>query len=210
MTVIRVTQSLFTGLAADTKPTNAPIGSVFVETDNHFEFLWNGVIWVEREQIRTAVEHQRIHNGDMWMIGTDIAVDVAEAANLDLVVTTPAAKELHTVGDLDAEGKAYFMLYETPTLGAGGTPAIVKNANRTVGDSGAPTASVGRTISAVGTLLTAHVVPGGTGGNAGGAETGRESEFILAANTSYLFRITNKKGNASDISLNLFAYEHDG
>ncbi len=208
MTVIRVTQLLYTGLHSDTKPVTAAIGSVFIETDHHQEFLWNGVDWVEREQVRIAVEHQRVHNGEMWMIGSGITVDVANDANLDLVVTVPAGIELHTIGDIDAEGKAYFMVYEAPTLGAGGSPAVVRNANRTSGDAGAPTVSVGQTISAVGTLLSDHVVPGGTGGNAGGTSTNRDGEIILKAETSYLFRVTNKKGNDSDISLNLLSYEH--
>ncbi len=208
MSVVKISEYLYIGLSTDVKPAAATLGAKFIEYDHDHVFKWDGTAWRELDNVATGAAHQRVHNGEMWMIGSGIQVDVSEGANVDLVVTVPAGMELHTIGDIDAEGKAYFMVYEAPTLGAGGSPGVVKNANRTAGDAGAPTATVGQTINAVGTLLSDHVVPGGTGGNAGGTSTNRDGEIDLKAETVYLYRVTNKKGNASDISLNLLAYEH--
>lgn len=37
----------YTGLAADIKPTtNVPVGSIFIETDTGFLYIWTGSAWV--------------------------------------------------------------------------------------------------------------------------------------------------------------------
>ncbi len=46
MTVTLVSQPRrFTGVAADTKPTDAPAGSHFVERDSGREYVWDGTAW---------------------------------------------------------------------------------------------------------------------------------------------------------------------
>lgn len=47
MTVVKITNSLLFGVAADTKPTTYATNTLFVETDTAKTWTWNGTSWVE-------------------------------------------------------------------------------------------------------------------------------------------------------------------
>ena len=48
MTVVEVANEVYTGLAADTKPTTGiPAGAQFTETDTGVMSVWNGTTWVK-------------------------------------------------------------------------------------------------------------------------------------------------------------------
>ncbi len=208
MAVVQLTEYLYIGLSTDAKPTTAAIRAEFIEYDHDHKFRWDGVAWRELDEIVTSAEHQRVHNGEMWMISAMVE-DASDDANLDLVLTTPAA-EFHVTFQIAAEGSAIVFVYEDTVLDdpVGGSAAVVKNANRVVGDAGAPTALIGPTVTGVGTLLLNQSLPGGTGGNASGGQGERGTEMVLAPSTNYLFRVTNKKGNASTMSIVLLPYEN--
>ena len=208
MTVVHIQELLYIGLSTDAKPASATKGSKFIEYDHDHVFLWDGTAWRELDEIVTDAAHQRVHNGEMWMV-TALATDVADDASLDLVFTTPAL-DFHVTFQIAAEGSAIVFVYEDTVLDdpVGGSAAVVKNANRVTGDAGAPTALVGPTITGVGTLLFNQSLPGGTGGNASGGQGERRTEIVLAPSTNYLFRVTNKKGNQSTMSIALLPYEN--
>jgi hypothetical protein len=105
-------------------------------------------------------------------------------------------------GDMEAE------LLEGATVTAG-TGSAMTEFNKNRGSSRAATAGVRRdmTVTDAGTLIENELTPGGTGGNAiGGASVGRP-EWVLNINTVYVFRITNRAGNAQPMSIAIEWYE---
>ena len=205
MAVVKLSEYLHIGLAADTKPATAVLGAHFIEYDHHHLYVFDGT-WRDIEQVTNDSAHQHIHNGEMWMISA-IAEGVSNNADMDMLYTTPA-QEMHTTFQLSAEGDAQIFIFEDATTSGGGTAATVKNSNRTIGDAGAPTVLVGPTITGDGTQLLTQAIAGGRGGNAPGGNAERNSEIVLKASTNYLFRVTNTSGSASDLSIVLLSYEH--
>ncbi len=208
MAFIKLSDYEYIALAADVKTTAGVfIGSRTREYDTGEEYFFDGTAWREIDRVVVTIEHKQVHNGRMWDIST-LFEAVEDDAVADLVLEV-GSEELYIDFTEMSAGAAHCTIHEGPTVTAAtGTAANVKNANRTTGDSGAITALKGPTITGTGTELVAWYSAGGTGGNSDGGQTGRESGMILKINTKYLFRVTNKKGNAADISWLIHAYEH--
>lgn len=207
MSFTTLTEYLHLCLSTDVKTTTGiTIGSKCIETDTDHTFIFDGSAWIELENVAIVSEHKRVHLGLMWDI-TALFETVADDAHADLTVTS-GSKELHCIYAAASEGNAHIFVYEAPTTSAG-SAALVKNANRVTGDSGAPIAIKAPTVGNVGTRLTEGFIAGGRGGNAGGGGDERGTEIILAPSTKYLFRVTNKKGSNGDIGWALHAYEHN-
>ena len=209
MAFTKLTEYEYVALAADVKTTvGVTIGARLLEVDTDIEWIFDGTAWHEIERVIKQTAHKQIQLGFMWDVST-LFIEVANDANADLIFEVGSI-ESHTVFTVQTEGGAHGFIYEEPTVTAAtGITAIIKNANRTTGDSGAPVALQGPTITDLGTLIFEWFIPGGSGGNANGGDASRDSELVLKANTKYLFRLTNKKGNAADMSIALHTYEHD-
>lgn len=120
---------------------------------------------------------------------------LADDASIDIVVT-PAINMNVGIGFVTRiGGDAEFRVYEGVTGITGGTIFVPRNRNRAstrVAQTGVivqPT-----TVTHNGSLYN-EIIVGGSGGNAAGA-TLRGDYAIIKANTSYLFRLTNKSGQA--------------
>ncbi len=175
------------------------IGARGFGADTGHWFIFDGVLWKRAENVVISDEHKQVHNGKMWDIST-LHVGVVNDLFADLVIEN-GADELHCVFTESTSGSAHASISEAPTVTAAtGTAAIVKNANRAVGDTGAPTALKDPTITDIGTLLVEWFDNGGIGGAAAGGSTNRDTELILKPSTKYLFRMANKQGSAADMS----------
>ncbi|KKM88484.1 hypothetical protein LCGC14_1258330 [marine sediment metagenome] len=208
MTFVRLSEYECVALAADVKTiAGTVIGAHCLEYDTGEEWYFDGTAWREIDRVVVQIEHKQVHNGRMWDI-SGLFISIANDAVADLVLEV-GSDELYIDFSEASSGAGYAAIYEGPTVTAEtGTAAFVKNSNRTTGDSGAITALKNPTITGLGTQLIEWFSAGGTGGNSDGGTAGRESGMLLKINTKYLFRLTNKKGNAADISWLIHAYEH--
>jgi hypothetical protein len=153
--------------------------------------------------------HHEIHSGSTFLSSYKSAegADIADNATITFTITV-RARYPHMVfraacgGDMEAE------LLEGPTVTAGtGNATTVFNKNR--GSTRTPTVGVRRdmTVTDAGTLIEHELAPGGTGGNSIGGASQQRPEWILNINTVYLFRITNRAGNAQPMSIAIEWYE---
>ena len=208
MTVVKMQDGNYIGLSTDDKPTaDVPPGVTFTEHDNDRHWIFDGTSWREIENVFLDSPHKWVHEGKMWAISGRF-LSTANDANADLVLEVGAVG-LHVIWETRSGGDQHGSIHEAPTVTTAGTPATVSNQNRNIGDAGAPVAKKNPTITGTGTELLTWLVPGGTGGTASGGTRPSREEIILAANTKYLFRNTNKKGQESDMCWVLHAYEHD-
>lgn len=206
MAWVQHTQLFFTALSTDSKITVGVIsGANLLELDTDQQYIFDGTAWSRFENVAIPWVHKRGHLGKMWNF-SNLYIDIANDANADLVVEV-GDDSLHTLFRESAEGAVWVYIYEAPTVtDATGTAATVKNQNRIIGDAGGPTVLVNPTIEDTGTLLMSWYNSGGTGGNAQGGGAEFDTELILAPATKYLFRMTNKKGNAAELSWMLHSY----
>jgi len=120
---------------------------------------------------------------------------LADDASIDIVITPPVNMPIGIGFVTRIEGNAEFKVYENVTAVTGGTIFVPRNRNRAstrVAQTGAIVQPSSVTTNVV---LYEEIIVGGSGGNAAGASlTGDYA--ILKANTSYLFRLTNRSGQA--------------
>ena len=162
--------------------------------------------------------HHEIHGGSSFSAsGT---VDLANAGTINIHVKTPnSTKYSHATFGVTTELEAAINLYEgfAPSGTAdGGTPGVAVTAfNRNRNSSAANTTLVysGATVGTAGTatagsLIFAYHHGGGTGaGRFGGQERGI-SEWMLKANTQYLFQVVNATTSANYTAWQVDWYEH--
>lgn len=158
--------------------------------------------------VYVLMEHHQIHEGETHQY-TYGPASLALNANVDLLFTvgnlTPTTRTPHFVVEADATAEAWLYIYETPTSTSAGTAGTTYNRNRNSATAPASSVQVNPTISVVGTLLSAWIV--GSGRNGGGA---RESlEWDMAANKTYLIRLTGKAAS-NDVCVRLMWYEDLG
>ncbi len=145
--------------------------------------------------------HERIHAG--MMFAADI-VDVAlvSAASLEMLVRTAVGAPVHMRISTNAGGDARIRLFEAPTTTSDGTPLALEDRNRVTDNVATTSAFDSPTVTADGTSLLDAVQPASKG-----ASFEAFGEFVLAADTDYLVRVTNLAGGAQAVSLQADMYE---
>lgn len=157
-----------------------------------------------------SIAHYRIHAGDMFQASykSPNASPIADDANLDLLFIANDTKSAHLIWQLAAGGDAELLFYEDTVTSNDGTELNEVNLKRISTKVAGETTFHTPTISDVGALLDNSLLPGGTGGNAGGTGDGFGSrEWILKPNTKHLIRLTNRAGNPQSMSTILRWYE---
>jgi len=118
---------------------------------------------------------------------------LADDASIDIVVT-PAVNMPIGIGFVTRiGGDAEFRVYEGVTSVVGGTIFVPRNRNRTstrIAQTGVIIQPSSVTHNGI---LYEEIIIGGSGGNAAGA-TLQGDYAIIKADTSYLFRLTNRSG----------------
>lgn len=204
MAFLQISQRFYIALSSDIKTTDGPIkGSICRETDTERDCIFDGSAWIDIDPVSIAWEHHRVHLGKMWRASKRFEA-VADDASADIVIVVGLVP-LHAIFNFSAGGDANQFLYEGPTHNSA-SAVNVRNASRPVGDSGAPSA-FSPTVTVVGDELHTTLVPGGSAGVAQGSAGKRENEWILSPSTDYLFRLTNKAGQAKDMSWDIDFYE---
>jgi len=162
-------------------------------------------IWSSGGITLVKAVHYRIKKSKEWFLGYCWTA-VADDASVYLHIKV-GAKTAHGVGSVSSDGKCYTYLYEAPTLTDNGTALTGNCMNRETDAS--PTVTMFRdpTVSADGTELACGLI--GTAGKfiaAGGDIDG--AYWLFDHDKSYLIKVTNKSGAASDIAIEYEWHEH--
>lgn len=143
--------------------------------------------------------HHQGHNGLIFQ-GSYATVsetdgEIGDNDNLDFLISV-GDQDVHVIWRLACGGTSQQFLYENPTVSDNGTEIELNCMNRDRINIKPATMFHTPTITDVGDLLSQALVPGGEGGNAEGNISRQQTEWILAPNSLYLVRVTNRAGNA--------------
>lgn len=152
------------------------------------------------------VVHLMVHAGRYFSAGVYNAA-LAGAGTLDILVQT-GTQAMHLVWRGSSSGHATLNAYEGTTFSAAGTALAALNHNRTSAKTTDATITHTPTVTAVGTQMngTEFLAAGNKGDGAGAIGSAFGNEFNLAPSTSYLFRLTNVSGGASQTSTGISFY----
>lgn len=153
------------------------------------------------------IVHQRVHEGRYFSGGYYNAA-VADTNTIQLLVQT-TAEVTHAVFNATSSGDAYIQLFEGATVSAAGTAVTMSNHNRQSTKVFGGTVTHTPTVTGTGTQVNGtSLMPGGTkSAGSGGEFDGFGAEFVLAASTIYLFRVTNVAGGNAKMDVALKCYQ---
>ena len=146
----------------------------------------------------------RLQLGDFFCTGY-YAEGVADGASIDLVLTTPETDHAHLTVGANPGASSQFLIYETPIY-TGGTPLTFTNHKRYSSKEFAGSGVHSPSVSDPGTQIFGTFVAAGEKSSAGGANESYPHEWLLKSSEEYLFRLTNKSGQAMIGSVGLFFY----
>lgn len=148
------------------------------------------------------VPHWHLHNGRVFCCSGQTTL--GSNASFDVLLITPnSGARVHLEPFVRASVEANFSLFEGVAVSANGTPATALNRDRNSTRTSALQLFTGPTVTNTGTLLRN---PHFGSGQTRGGEDRSVLEWILRANTRYLFRITSE-ATANDIFWTLDWYE---
>jgi hypothetical protein len=155
--------------------------------------------------------HHLAHSADVY--GAFVAnAALAAAGTISIVVITPdTTKRAHMVHRAVGSLSTTFDVLEGPTVQDNGATVTTYNKDRDSAsasvlkarDGTAGSYTTNPTIDAAGTAIFSETF----GGRGGGGESRATLEIILAANTTYAFRLTSNAAN-NVVGINLTWYEH--
>lgn len=158
-------------------------------------------------QTTLDIVHFRGHEGRLFSCG-HYNSNVVNGASIEMLVQSSSTFDTHTVIIGESTGDAEMYLYEGTTVSAAGTAVTVSNHNRQSAKAFDGTITHTPTVTTTGTQINGTgLLPGGTKSSGTGGETGFTSEFILALNTKYLFRVTNNSGGNAKMAININCYQ---
>ena len=144
--------------------------------------------------ITVDVNHQRNHDGRgffVYKINPETNPLVA-GQSIDIVVAFPNGTVPHVTSNAMCLGYSEFYLYEN-VVASGGTAFIPINRNRTSLNASTGAVIINPTITTLGTVLDAQIIPANAGKKASGGSADT-LEFVLKPLTNYLFRLNNANG----------------
>jgi len=159
--------------------------------------------------IMVDVNHQRNHDGRAFFAFkiNPTSSKLGAGSSIDIVIASPDGVFPHITVDAFCQGDAELYIYEgTSTTGGTSFTPINRNRNYAVSNPSQVAMVVNPTVSSVGTMLDAQIVPGGVGHKSSGAGAG-SLEYVLKPLTNYMFRLTNVNGTSHAAYLTLEWYE---
>lgn len=149
--------------------------------------------------------HWQTHKGRMFTTA-HYNSSLANAGVINLLIQVGAIPA-HMRLSLTASGLSTAELFEGTTFSNAGTAMAEVNKNRASATTATTAVTHTPTITLDGTSLGVTLVPGGAGPHAVGAQVESFEEWLLAANTKYLLRVTNISGSAAAEGVHLNWYE---
>jgi hypothetical protein len=161
----------------------------------------------EKPLVIADVNHVRLHEGRAfyaYYLNGD-ANPLENDASINIAIAWASGKTPHLIFDVNCGGDAEFTIYENAVV-TGGTAFTAINRYRPSTNASASAALINPTVTSVGTALTGEFLSGGAGGQAGGAAA-FSFQYVLSPLTTYLFRLTNRSGQAHMAHLMIEWYE---
>lgn len=161
----------------------------------------------EKPLVIADVNHVRLHEGRAYYVYylNGDANPLANDASIDIAIAWASGKTPHLVFDVNCGGDAEFTIYEGAVV-TGGTSFTAINRYRPSTNTSASASLINPTVTSVGTALTGEFLSGGSGGQAGGAAA-FSFQYVLSPLTTYLFRLTNRSGQAHMAHIMIEWYE---
>lgn len=131
---------------------------------------------------------------------------LAQNANLDMVITTPVGVNPHILLNAQCDQNAILYFYEDVTVNSGGTLFVPVNRNRTSTIVSGCGVLINPTLTINNGVIFEEYLSAGESKKASGTGVG-SLEFVLKANMSYLFRLTNVGSAAAATFMSLEWYE---
>jgi len=155
------------------------------------------------------VAHYEIHYGGMFHAEHSVA-SVANNGTVNLLFRTGDTPD-HTIFEVSVGGQSTVEMWEAPTVAVTGTLVPSWNMNRVITRTANTLLYHTPTISATSEItLVNRIIPGGnTAQTRVGGQSSKGVEWVFAANTDYLLRITNTSGGAVPVSTVFEWYEGD-
>ena len=175
-------------------------------TDPEGDRLVAGIEKFSQHLIMKGDIHALIHEGRFFSTGVAIE-SAANNVSAELLIQTPAGAPLHARFSGFTGGNATNALYEGTTFSVAGAAVTPVNRNRRSTNVARGTFTSGPTITDDGTPIFLGYTGGGAGGSAAGGSSASFEEYILAASTTYLARITNTAGNNQPVTLSMDFYD---
>jgi hypothetical protein len=117
-------------------------------------------------------------------------------ASIEFLITTAVNRPVGIGFVAQCGGDAEVYVYENVTNVVGGTLVVPINRNRASTNTAVTGVLLNPSSYTLGPLIYSDLILGGSGGNAAGA-TAQSDYALLAANKSYLFRLTNTINQAN-------------
>jgi hypothetical protein len=142
------------------------------------------------------VNHLRLHEGRAfyaYFLNGD-ANKLADDASINIAIAWATNKYPHLVFDVKCGGNAEFSIFENATV-TGGTSFTAINRYRPSTNTSGSAVLINPTVTSNGTQITGEFLSGGSGGQATGSSA-FSFQYVLSPLTTYLFRLTNRSGQA--------------
>lgn len=149
-------------------------------------------------------EHHEVHSGSSFTWSTTGDVN-SSATRAYLIITPNTTRHPHCIFTVVSESETVFYFDEKPNISGKGTAVTIYNRNRTKTTDATASIYTGPTILSNGTRLWTGQI--GSGKTTGGMDRG-SSEWILASNSTYVFKVINNAGQAGWIKTEVDFYEH--
>ena len=200
----------YVGASTDAKPTGVEPGAKAWEYDTGAIYITrDGTNWGKTVTVGTDLSHWKIHDGDSYTAYYSVTTANLDAQRSGLYIKTGTI-EIHAIAAFSASGAAFASIQEAPTIAAGvGTASndifnrkrdstnastCLDNANPAVaGKYTTPTEAeiAGDGTWALGTMLRIEPLVTAAPPKVIGGSTRDSQEYILKANTKYVFLLTN-------------------
>ena len=157
-----------------------------------------------KNTINIGSVHFNLHEGKAFIVSRDSG-SIADAATSDMLIQVGSTALRFTTG-AGTTGSFRADIYEGTTFSAAGTALVAYNKLRSSSNTTNATFTHTPTITDLGTTVWCSLISGGkkVGGD---AELPEIDQFILTANTDYLYRLTNISGVAARAIFNVSYYE---
>jgi len=156
--------------------------------------------------VEMSIDHALIHQGFAFT-HSHYHTGIAAAATDDhLIITGDYEIHLRHLSYSSTGAPILLEYYENTVTSADGTPLLMGNNNRSSNKTPSFTLNSAPTVTGVGDPMGSTLIPSITN-QGGGVAILAGGEWILAANTKYLIRLTNQDNSEIDYTIDMFVLD---
>lgn len=154
------------------------------------------------------INHVRLHEGKAFSAYAlyPPSAPLAQNTSVNIVITTPVGVNPHIILQANCDQNAIIYFYEDVTVNSGGTLFVPINRNRVSTNVSGSGILINPTLTINNGVIFEEYLSAGDSKKAAGAGA-YSFEYVLKANMSYLFRLTNVGSAAAATFMSLEWYE---